>query len=86
MGNGQELMVGTHSFSEDGRTWWYGGLAYTNRVNFTDWSHVNLNRRERPHVVFAENGRTPIALIGSAEVGGKHDDWGFVLLQQIPGA
>ena len=78
--------MGTHSFSEDGRTWWYGGLAYTNRVNFTDWSHVNLNRRERPHVVFAENGRTPIALFGSAEVGGKHDDWGFVLLQQIPGA
>jgi len=60
------LSVGTHAFSKDGFTWQYGGLAYTSKVPCTDGSDIHLVRRERPHLVFAENSRRPVALSNSA--------------------
>ena len=79
----QEMLVGVHSFSQDGMNWYYGGLAYTNRVNFTDGTHLFLNRRERPHMIFGEDGRTPVALSNSAEVGDGFGDRGFTLVQGL---
>eukprot|EP00035_Acanthoeca_spectabilis_P005488 m.114299 g.114299 ORF g.114299 m.114299 type:complete len:474 (-) comp13048_c0_seq2:65-1486(-) len=75
--------VGTHAFSLDGFAWEYGGTAYTSEVNFTDGSQIRLNRRERPHMVFAEGTRTIVALSNSAEVGGATGDRSFTLIQGV---
>ena len=53
---------GSHAFSEDGRTWTYGGLAFNRTATFTDGSSFAYNRRERPHLVMAKDGSTPVAL------------------------
>ena len=78
-----ECQVGTHAWSLDGFAWYYGGTAYTSRVEFTDGSAVLLNRRERPHLVFEENSSTLVALSNSAELGGAWSDRSFTLLQPI---
>lgn len=83
MCGGFECSVGTHAFSLDGFKWWYGSVAYTNRVQFADGSELLLNRRERPHLVFAENSRIPVALSCSAEIGGHHGDRSFTLVQAL---
>lgn len=72
-------LVGTHAFSADGLGWMYTGVAYTNRVNLTDGTALQLNRRERPHLVFAEGTRTPVALTNSAEETSRS----FTLVQAI---
>ena len=59
------------------------GLAYTNLVNFTDGTSWNFNRRERPHLIFAEGSRTIIALTNSAEPGGISGDRTFTLVQGV---
>ena len=59
------------------------GLAYTNLVNFTDRTSWNFNRRERPHLIFAEGSRTIIALTNSAEPGGRSGDRTFTLVQGV---
>ena len=74
-------LVGVHAFSKDGLGWLYGGLAYTNRVNLTDGTALVLNRRERPHLAFAEGTRTPVALTNSAEDG--HTGRSLTLVQAI---
>ena len=63
--------------------WFDGGLAYTNLVNFTDGTSWNFNRRERPHLIFAEGSRTIIALTNSAEPGGRSGDRTFTLVQGV---
>ena len=83
MCGGVECQVGTHAFSLDGFAWYYGGTAYTSRVEFTDGDILMLNRRERPHLVFAENSTTPVALSNSAEVGMGYGDRSFTLIQGI---
>lgn len=67
---GQLCQIGTHQFSLDGgRQWFYTGTAYTSLVHYTDGSSHLFDRRERPHMVFAENSTTPIALSNSARPG-----------------
>ena len=79
----REARVGIHAFSQDGVVWFDGGLAYTNLVNFTDGTSWNFNRRERPHLIFAEGSRTIIALTNSAEPGGISGDRTFTLVQGV---
>jgi len=54
--------LGGHAYSEDGAFWIYTGTAYGNRANYSDGSWQVFLRRERPHLVFASDGTTPIAL------------------------
>jgi hypothetical protein len=79
VGGTDGALVGVHAFSKDGLGWFYGGVAYTNHVNLTDGTALILNRRERPHLAFAENSRTLVALINSAD----HGDRQFTLVQAI---
>ena len=79
VGGVKGALVGTHAFSADGLGWMYTGVAYTNEVNLTDGTVLQLNRRERPHLVFAEGTRTPVALTNSAEAGKRS----FTLVQAI---
>lgn len=70
--------MGIHIFSRDGDHWTNGGTAYTNHVVFTDGASLLLNRRERPHVVFARGTTVPIALSNSVEPGGEPGEGGWV--------
>jgi hypothetical protein len=61
--------VGCFAFSEDSYTWHTTpqtvdglGYAYTNTVSFTNGTTHTFERRERPHLVFASDGVTPVAL------------------------
>ncbi len=80
-------LVGTHQFSRDAISWQFGGVAYTNMVNLTGGkAPLQLNRRERPHLIFAEGTRTPVALSNSAEGGGgslSHGDRSWTLVQPL---
>jgi hypothetical protein len=53
---------GGHAFSTDGHTWIYTGMAYGNNATYVDGSWQFFSRRERPHILFAADGLTPIAL------------------------
>merc|ERR1711865_914825 len=60
---------GTHQWSVDGGFTWkaFGSEhAYPTYANFTDGSSLEYSMRERPHLVFAEDGRTPLALTNGA--------------------
>ena len=77
--------VGVHIFSKDAVQWMFGGVAYTNLVNFTDGSSAFLTRRERPHLAFKNftlDGLVPIALVNSAVATG-YGDRSFTLVQLI---
>ena len=56
-------------------------------MNLTDGTALQLNRRERPHLVFAEGTRTPVALTNSADnlndLKGGHLRGSFTLVQAI---
>ena len=62
---------GPHAFSPDGLSWytyWSGANitqheAYMDEIVFDDGSVVRAGCRERPSLVFAEDGTTPIALM-----------------------
>lgn len=86
MCQGQLCQVGTHQFSLDGRAWWSTGTAYTNLVEYTDGSSHLFDRRERPHMVFAENSTVPVALSNAVRPGGADGDRTFTLLQGLRGA
>jgi hypothetical protein len=48
---------GGHAYSRDGVAWTFSSTPpYGNVVNFTDGTSVAMQRRERPHLVFDENG------------------------------
>ena len=83
MCSGQLCQVGCHAFSVDGAFWVYTGTAYTSLVHFTDGDSVLLNRRERPHVVFAGGTTTPVALSNAAQTGGGDGDRTFTLVQAV---
>jgi hypothetical protein len=59
--------VGGHAFSADGAVWVYTGTAYGSSANFTDGSWQVFGRRERPHLLFAEDFVTPVALSTSVQ-------------------
>jgi hypothetical protein len=67
MCTGLLCQVGVHGYSRNGYDWFYGGSAYTNQVETTAGGVLVLNRRERPHVVFAEGTREPVALSNSGQ-------------------
>ena len=52
-------------------------------MHYTDGSSHLFDRRERPHMVFAENTTKPIALSNSARPGGLDGDRTFTLLQGL---
>lgn len=60
-GQGQPYLGG-HAYSVDGGSWVYTGTAYGNSANFSDGSWQTFLRRERPHLLFAPDGVTPLAL------------------------
>ena len=81
---GQLCQVGTHQFSLDGgRQWFYTGVAYTSLVHFTDSTSHLFDRRERPHLVFAENSTVPVALSNAVRPGGLDGDRTFTLIQGL---
>ena len=54
---------GGHAYSVDGgASWHYTGVAYSNVANYSDGSWQAFERRERPHLLFAADGVTIIAL------------------------
>ena len=55
--------ISGHSFSRDGLSWTVSPLQpYFNIANFSDGTALQMSTRERPHLIFAEDGRTPLAL------------------------
>ncbi len=83
MCDGQLCQVGTHQFSIDGWQWYSTGTAYTNLVQYTDGTSHLFDRRERPHLIFAENTTNPVALATSARPGGLDGDRTFTLVQGL---
>ena len=59
------------------------GVSYTTRVNFTDGASYLFDRRERPHMVFAEGTTDPVALSNAVRPGGADGDRTFTLLQGL---
>ena len=60
---------GGHAFSADGISWTYGGVAFGRSVNFADGTVFNSIRRERPHLIMAADGVTPVALTSGVQYG-----------------
>ena len=58
---------GNHAFSLDGATWVNTGFAYSNNASYSDGSWQAFLRRERPHILFADDGVTPVALSNGVE-------------------
>jgi len=55
--------ISGHSFSRDGLRWTVSPLQpYFNVANFSDGSSLRMSTRERPHLIFAPDGVTPLAL------------------------
>ena len=60
---------GGHAFSTDGISWTYSGVAFGRSVAFTDGTAFDSTRRERPHLVMAADGVTPVALTSGVQYG-----------------
>ena len=91
---------GGHAFSRDGKTWIYGGVAWGpsasreqgDIVAFKGGGSFRFTRRERPHLVFREDG-TISHLATAAQYGlGKNPgeaanngDASFTLVQPVQG-
>ena len=81
---------GSHAFSVDGRHWTYTGIAYTAKTSFTDATAVTFPYVERPHLVFAKDGVTPVAVTNGVKLGAQPgmqgDDQSFTLLRPLNGS
>ena len=94
------LEAGPHAWSEDGVMWqkapgegnwtdgtgmWVGpARAYPRQITFTDAAPIMLGSRERPSLIFAEDGVTPLALVtGSNPDPQRKTDYCVTLLQPI---
>ena len=78
-----ETYCGGHAFSVDGVNWIYAGVTYSNTVEFTDGTTFTFGSRERPHLIFDDDGCTPVALTNGATYGGQYGDASYTLLQPI---
>ena len=78
-----QTVCGGHAYSADGVHWIYSGVAYTNHVDHTDGTSTTFTRRERPHLVFADDGCTPLALTNGVVPGGSTGDASHTLLQRV---
>lgn len=81
-------VCGGHAYSADGEHWHYpyiNGSAYWENVTFTNGEVVEFKRRERPHLVFAADGVTPVALTNGAGIDGvgMYGDATWTFLQPL---
>ena len=74
---------GIHAFSIDGERWTSGGWSFGGTVNFTDGTQFTFSRRERPHLLFKDDGSL-LALSSGAQYGGPFQGDGvFTLINPI---
>ena len=92
------LALGGHAYSTNGVDWEYTGVAWGdpfdskrgNVVTYADGHTFRFTRRERPHLIFADDG-SPSHLITAAQYGtgsnpgatGDNGDASFTLVQAI---
>jgi len=77
---------GVHTWSTDNGYTWHNipnVLAYQNTVEFTDNTSFSYQRRERPHLIMAKDGYTPLALTNAVENGGMDCDYSHTLVQPL---
>eukprot|EP01083_Nonionella_stella_P170294 579227_1 len=79
MSPGGQALCGGHAYSANGIDWIYAGSSYGNHVEFTNGANFTFSRRERPHLIFDEDGCTPIALTNGAQYGGEYHDATYTL-------
>ena len=83
-GCGQYNSCGGHAFSVDGKSWTFTGQAYTSHTVYTDGTTYDFPYCERPHLIFAEDGVTPLALTNGVKPGwGQGGDQSFTLLRPL---
>lgn len=76
--------VGCHAFSADGYTWYLATSdPYTTTIDFADGSSRTYARRERPHVVFNQNGDPAFLSNGVQEQWGNGHDHSYTLVQPL---
>ena len=77
---------GGHAYSQNGLNWTWTGQAYDGNVTYTDGSRIVANG-DRPHLLFDESGKIPVALTTSASTGwgapGMEIDQTFTLLRPL---
>lgn len=79
-------VAGGHAFSLDGAAWSYTGVAYNSSGLYTNGIPFSFHRRERPHPVMAEDGRTIVALttgVNYQDGSTAHGDATFTFLQPV---
>ena len=79
-------LLGIHTFSKDGLSWSYGGVAWNNTVAFQGGGGYSFRRRERPHFVFgdAADPHRITALTTAVSYGEEGDsDACYTLLQPV---
>ena len=84
----KSCVCGGHAYSLDGREWHYpyiNGSAYFENVTLMSGQTLEFRQRERPHLVFAPDGVTPLALTNGAGVdgNGKFGDATWTFLQPL---
>jgi hypothetical protein len=84
----KNCVCGGHAYSIDGITWHYpyvSGSAYYENVTLASGGVLQFHRRERPHLVFAPDGYTPVALTNGAGIDGigKYGDATWTFLQPL---
>ena len=66
-------VCGGHAYSETGADWHYpyiNGSAYWENVTLSTGEVLEFHRRERPHLVFAPDGVTPLSLTNGVGLDG----------------
>lgn len=76
---------GGHACSMDGVHWKYTGVAYNTTVHFRDGTITTFDRRERPHIIFADSKRPhiPTHLTNGVVYGMSNGDASYTLVQPI---
>lgn len=85
-GGGWDDPFGIHTWSTDNGYTWHNipnVMAYQNNVQFTDNTSFSFQRRERPHLIMAKDGYTPLALTNAVENGGMDCDYSHTLVQPL---
>ena len=73
-----------HAFSTDGTSWTYPGTAADATAHYRDGSSETYGHCERPHMIFAKDGVTPVALTNGVKIQGlTNDDQSFTLLRPL---
>lgn len=70
-GFGGNTAIGRHAFTSNvsGNWIWSNTISYTTNVSLANNTYINLYRRERPFLIFSEDGeRTPIAIVNGVQL------------------